>query len=145
MLCTSCAQLPVSNTITLMTSKPKLILWDWQGTLYYDQPLQYSHQLIELFSKNDILQGVVSNAMSRDIQSPWKFDIIVGADAGLPLKPNPAMILYALKALKVDPKDTLFIGDSTTDMQAASAAGCKGYCVARGLKEVWEFYSIALS
>jgi HAD superfamily hydrolase (TIGR01549 family) len=49
------------------------------------------------------------------------FHHIQGTD-GFPSKPEPDVILRALAALQVDPKDCLFIGDSVPDMLAGHAA-----------------------
>ncbi len=38
-------------------------------------------------------------------------------------KPDPRHLLYTIELLGVDPADTLFIGDTTTDLQTADAAG----------------------
>jgi len=38
-------------------------------------------------------------------------------------KPDPRHLLYTIRLLGVDPVDTLFIGDTTTDLQTADAAG----------------------
>lgn len=38
-------------------------------------------------------------------------------------KPDPRHLLYTIRLLGVDPGDTLFIGDTTTDLQTADAAG----------------------
>ena len=38
-------------------------------------------------------------------------------------KPDPRHLLYTIKLLGVDPEDTMFIGDTTTDLQTADAAG----------------------
>ena len=38
-------------------------------------------------------------------------------------KPDPRHLLYTIKLLGVDPEDMLFIGDTTTDLQTADAAG----------------------
>lgn len=40
-------------------------------------------------------------------------------------KPDPRHLLYTIRLLGVDPGDTLFIGDTTTDLQTADAAGVK--------------------
>jgi len=47
-------------------------------------------------------------------------------------KPLPGLILEALNALNVDAKDTVMIGDSTRDIQAASAAGVASILVQSG-------------
>ena len=38
-------------------------------------------------------------------------------------KPDPRHLLYTIRLLGVDPGDTLFIGDTTTDLQTADTAG----------------------
>lgn len=42
-------------------------------------------------------------------------------------KPNPGMLLRALKDFGIDPANALMIGDKPSDMQAAKAAGVDGY------------------
>ena len=41
-------------------------------------------------------------------------------------KPKPGLLLRAAKDHKIDLKNSFFIGDSITDIEAANAAGCKG-------------------
>lgn len=38
-------------------------------------------------------------------------------------KPDPRHLLYTIELLGVEPGDTLFVGDTTTDLQTADAAG----------------------
>jgi D-glycero-D-manno-heptose 1,7-bisphosphate phosphatase len=47
-------------------------------------------------------------------------------------KPNPGMVLRALKDFGVAPSDALMIGDKPADVQAANAAGVDGYLYAGG-------------
>jgi D-glycero-D-manno-heptose 1,7-bisphosphate phosphatase len=42
-------------------------------------------------------------------------------------KPNPGMVLRALKDFGIDPKNALMIGDKPADVQAANGAGVDGY------------------
>jgi phosphoglycolate phosphatase len=51
------------------------------------------------------------------------FRMVLGADAGLPLKPAPDAILHIMKALGVPKEETVMVGDGTTDMEAGRAAG----------------------
>lgn len=48
---------------------------------------------------------------------------IVGFQDGLPLKPDPMGVLEILKALRIAPSETLYFGDTSTDMKTAVAAG----------------------
>ena len=41
-------------------------------------------------------------------------------------KPKPGMILKAAEDFNINLTDSIFIGDSTSDIEAAAAAGCKG-------------------
>ena len=47
-------------------------------------------------------------------------------------KPKPGMLNDAMRALKVDPEDTCFVGDSRRDIDAALAAGCEPVLVLTG-------------
>ncbi|MEE9262794.1 MAG: HAD family hydrolase [Dehalococcoidia bacterium] len=57
-----------------------------------------------------------------------------GAVEGLRLtcecrKPRPGLLLKAAQELGVDLQSSYMVGDSAKDMEAASAAGCKGFLV----------------
>ncbi len=53
------------------------------------------------------------------------------ADEGLP-KPHPDMLIYLMKALVVDPRRTLMIGDTTHDLEMARSAGVSALAVGYG-------------
>jgi HAD superfamily hydrolase (TIGR01509 family) len=57
---------------------------------------------------------------------------IVDGSAVTRAKPHPDLLLAAAEALGVDPVDSWCVGDSTWDMQAASAAGMAGIAVLAG-------------
>jgi HAD superfamily hydrolase (TIGR01509 family) len=57
------------------------------------------------------------------------FEHVQGTD-GFPSKPEPDVILAALRALGASPSDCLMVGDATADVVAARAAGVK-CCVVR--------------
>jgi phosphoglycolate phosphatase len=50
-------------------------------------------------------------------------------------KPRPAMLLRACARLAVAPANMIYVGDSTVDMQAARAAGCRAVGVSYGYDE----------
>lgn len=52
-----------------------------------------------------------------------QFDVLVMDDDVSEPKPSPEGILAAVDALKVDAQHTIYVGDSTTDIAAALAAG----------------------
>ncbi len=59
------------------------------------------------------------------------FDHVQGTD-GFPAKPNPEVLLRSLHALGAEPRDCLFIGDSSADMEAARRAGVRSCAVTYG-------------
>lgn len=60
------------------------------------------------------------------------FGIVVCGDT-LPLKkPDPAPLLHAAKHFGVSPQQSLMVGDSVSDVQAARAAGFKIVCMSYG-------------
>jgi phosphoglycolate phosphatase len=50
------------------------------------------------------------------------FACVLGSDNGFPKKPDPAMVLHVLARLGTDASDTVFVGDSVTDVRTARAA-----------------------
>ena len=51
------------------------------------------------------------------------FDVIHGHKEDVPKKPDPAGVYAILKELQIDVKDTLYIGDTNTDMDTGKGAG----------------------
>lgn len=63
------------------------------------------------------------------------FRKVVSGDTLSVKKPDPAPLLHACAALELAPSETLMIGDSLNDTQAARAAGCPVFCVTYGYNE----------
>jgi len=60
------------------------------------------------------------------------FDLIVAGDTLPVKKPHPGMVLHALSALQARPDEALLVGDSTTDVRTARAAGVAVQLVRHG-------------
>ncbi|MBF0480003.1 MAG: HAD family hydrolase [Candidatus Omnitrophica bacterium] len=60
------------------------------------------------------------------------FDQIVCGDEVLQMKPNPEAIFKILSAVKIDPGETVFVGDMDLDIQTGKNAGVKTFAVATG-------------
>lgn len=60
------------------------------------------------------------------------FPVVWGGEAGKPLKPAAACLRNVCVALGVSPGETIMVGDSLTDVEAARAAGCPVIVVAHG-------------
>ena len=55
------------------------------------------------------------------------------ADAGCPCrKPRPGMLLSMMDRFGASPKETVFVGDTIRDLEAAAAAGCTAVLVRSG-------------
>jgi phosphoglycolate phosphatase len=63
------------------------------------------------------------------------FRTVVAGDTLSRKKPHPDPLLHACAALDMAPRETLMIGDSLNDTQAARAAGCPVFCVTYGYNE----------
>ena len=54
---------------------------------------------------------------------PQKFQYIQGGVEGLPLKPDPALLLKLMENMGATQENTLFVGDSDVDIRTAKHAG----------------------
>lgn len=60
-------------------------------------------------------------------------DVLVCADDGVPIKPEPEMVWAVCRATGCLPAECIMVGDAVVDMQMARAAGCLGVGVLSGL------------
>jgi phosphoglycolate phosphatase len=60
------------------------------------------------------------------------FSLVISGDSLPKKKPDPLPLLYSAEFFKVDPRQSLMIGDSVNDVQAARAAGFQIVCVPYG-------------
>ncbi|MHC4870945.1 MAG: HAD family hydrolase [Planctomycetota bacterium] len=65
-------------------------------------------------------------------------DIVQGARTGVPRKPNPAGALEISGRLSILPEETVYVGDTNTDMQTAVSAGMLPVGVLWGFREEQE-------
>ena len=66
------------------------------------------------------------------------FEIVLGQRDIVPRKPDPAGALEISSAFQVSPGEVLFIGDTKTDMDTATAAGMRAIGVSWGFRPVEE-------
>ncbi len=64
----------------------------------------------------------------------WRFAVVSGARPDMPKKPDPAGALQLAATIGLPPADFLYLGDTSTDMRCAVAAGMKAIGVAWGFR-----------
>jgi phosphoglycolate phosphatase len=62
-------------------------------------------------------------------------DVVVGGDTCARRKPDPQPLFFACESLQVPPSESLMVGDSVSDVQAARAAAIPIVCVSYGYNE----------
>lgn len=60
------------------------------------------------------------------------FDLVIGGDTLATKKPDPLQLTHSMRHFQKQPAQSLMLGDSVNDVQAANAAGCQIICVSYG-------------
>ena len=68
----------------------------------------------------------------RDLGVDGYIDEVLGSSDNRPKKPDPALVLTVIERLGVPPGETLYVGDSATDVATARAAGVPVFLVSYG-------------
>ena len=86
--------------------------------------------LLKACNQNSVRMAILSNKphtftveIVAELFPGITFDAVLGQQQGVPKKPAPDGVELCLAALKSPPEKTLFIGDSTVDLQTAKNAG----------------------
>ena len=96
--------------------------------------------LAERLKAAGVQMAVYSNKadrFSREIIEnylPGLFALVRGKVDGVPVKPDPAGIRHIMEELKAAPQTTLFVGDSSVDIQTGHNAGLKACGVSWGFR-----------
>jgi len=96
------------------------------------RPYEGIPELVSALAERDIKMAVLSNKShiaTLEVMAHYFPDIyfsaLIGQRAGYPIKPDPSGILEILEILGLPREEVLYVGDSGTDMQTASAAGIR--------------------
>jgi phosphoglycolate phosphatase len=91
----------------------------------------------------EILTGIVTNSGRAPVESVIKefgfgpyISILVTRNEMEKLKPYPHGLQYAMQQLRVTPNESLYVGDSTIDIEAARLAKMKCAAVSTGLYHI---------
>lgn len=96
--------------------------------------------LLDTLKARGLQLAVYSNkadAFSRELIGqffPGVFDLVRGKVDGIPVKPDPAGLRSVLDALGAAPEESLFIGDSSVDIQTGHNGGLKTCGVSWGFR-----------
>ena len=93
-----------------------------QGLVGYGVPLAVVTQKARAFQIEGVAAGV--SVELEELGLTGLFPVVVGIDDVQETKPHPEGILQVLERLGVGPEHALMVGDTSTDIEAARAAGC---------------------
>ena len=106
------------------------------------QPFAGAAETLRTLHDAGLRTAVVTNKQHRFAAALLKrlelaswVDVVVGGDTCPRRKPDPQPLLYACESLRVPPAESLMVGDSVNDVQAARAAGIAVVCVSYGYNE----------
>ncbi|MCI6055527.1 HAD family hydrolase [Dysosmobacter sp.] len=114
----------------------------YYGAHNMDKTLPYAGmaELAAELKERGVQMAVYSNKaddFSRQIVEhffPGVFSLVRGKVRGVPVKPDPTGVRQVLAELNADPAATLFVGDSSVDMETAHNAGLPACGVTWGFR-----------
>jgi len=116
------------NTITECL---KLIRGEYRRRLAINsKPYAGVREMLGELQRRNVSMAVLSNKpheftchMVDEILGDYDFEIVRGAESDVPVKPAPAAALRIAQQMDISPAQFVCVGDGSTDMQAANAAG----------------------
>ena len=112
---------------------------------YSEQPYKYSILMpgvidaLNFFFDNKIPMGVCTNKrqfvtekLLEQMNLKSSFNVIVGANDHVPLKPKPDMIFLAMDKFNTTNRSFYMVGDTSNDIDAAKAADIKSIAIGGG-------------
>jgi phosphoglycolate phosphatase len=102
-------------------------------------PLPGAARLLEQLHARGMRQAILTNKTGDTARAVIQFlgwdkwlELVVGSQDTPWRKPMPEFVLHAVGKLGLQPADTVLIGDSPFDVEAATNAGVRCYAVATG-------------
>ncbi|KRN98424.1 HAD family hydrolase [Companilactobacillus kimchiensis] len=129
-------------------SEQLLKLWEENDhqMFHYSKIFTGIDSMLQQLKAQDINLGIVTSRTNQELQIVFNnfdikkyFDIFITASKTKLHKPNPEPILKALETLKIDPSETMYIGDSIYDFQCARNANVEFALASWGAKDNPEF------
>lgn len=94
-------------------------------------------RLAILSNKDDSFMDEVVDAYF----SKWQFEVVFGARANTPVKPDPYSALEIAEIMGLQPAEFIFLGDTSVDMHTAQNAGMYALGAAWGFRGREELYA----
>jgi phosphoglycolate phosphatase len=98
--------------------------------MYQVKPYEGIRELLDALKARGIKIAVLSNkphAQTIDVVETVfgknYFDLLQGQREGIPIKPDPGGVFEILRQLGLEVSDTLYLGDTATDMKTGKSAG----------------------
>jgi phosphoglycolate phosphatase len=102
-------------------------------------------QMLDCLTEKGLRLSILSNKPDDFTQKiyahylgKWNFEIVRGAGDALPRKPDPAAALWIAERMRLAPAEFVYLGDSSTDMKTAVAAGMRPIGALWGFREADE-------
>ena len=108
----------------------------------HTEPYPGIPELLEQLHNAGLRLAVVSNKGDAAVQElmasffPGTFDAVAGEREGVRRKPAPDTVDAVMRMMGVQPRETLFVGDSEVDVATAANAGCDAVMVTWGYRTV---------
>jgi phosphoglycolate phosphatase len=100
-----------------------------------------AHAIVSLAGRDDVLLGIATGKSQRGVRAVLTMHglldhfITIKTAEDAPSKPNPGMVLEAMREAGVAPQDTVVVGDTIYDIAMARAAGATAIGVTWGYHE----------
>lgn len=115
--------------------------WMSEDPLYHVEPYEYVEESLAKLVTMGIRLAVLTNKphesalkVVHTIFGESLFDDIQGQKEGIPIKPDPTGVYEILKAFGVEKSESLYFGDTNTDMKTGKNAGLYTVGVAWGFR-----------
>lgn len=115
---------------TIETMRQEFIAYYQQHKTALTHPYEGIPALLDELAGRGLQLAVASNKYQQGTAElvdhyfgSARFAAVLGQRAGIPVKPDPAIVLDILQRTQTAPADTLYVGDSGVDMQTAQRAG----------------------
>lgn len=109
---------------------------------YLTEPFEGIEDLLADMKAAGIKTGVISNKPDFATRSVCAgkikaglLDCVRGQVEGVPIKPHPQGPLEVLRELKAEPKETMYVGDTSVDMETGKTLGAYTVGVTWGFRE----------